>query len=101
MIVRFRAADFSGENVIHCKLLSDLYGTVTSLVGHFLRHEDLGMMDSFLITPEHGYRVESNTAQKGPTFATHLFTQHALSILGSFVAFVGVLGRLCSFFFFT
>eukprot|EP00040_Diaphanoeca_grandis_P014968 m.76082 g.76082 ORF g.76082 m.76082 type:complete len:677 (+) comp24857_c0_seq3:397-2427(+) len=34
LTVRFRTADFTGEALYHC---------------HFLRHEDLGMMDSFLI----------------------------------------------------
>lgn len=34
LTIRFRPAHFTGETVIHC---------------HFLRHEDLGMMDTFLI----------------------------------------------------
>lgn len=37
--VRFRATDFPGETMLHC---------------HFLRHEDLGMMDSILVMD--GYR---------------------------------------------
>ena len=35
LTLRFRAADFTGETIMHC---------------HFQRHEDLGMMDSFLVT---------------------------------------------------
>ena len=35
LTVRFRATDFPGETVLHC---------------HFLRHEDLGMMDTVLVT---------------------------------------------------
>ena len=34
LVVRFKPTDFVGETIIHC---------------HFLRHEDIGMMDSFLI----------------------------------------------------
>lgn len=34
MVIRFVAADFVGETVLHC---------------HFLRHEDLGMMSSFYV----------------------------------------------------
>jgi hypothetical protein len=34
LVVRFRAADFPGETILHC---------------HLLRHEDLGMMSSFYV----------------------------------------------------
>ena len=34
LVVRFRPEDYTGEIVLHC---------------HFLRHEDLGMMDTFII----------------------------------------------------
>jgi FtsP/CotA-like multicopper oxidase with cupredoxin domain len=37
---RFRAADYEGETVMHC---------------HFQRHEDLGMMDTYLVMNETAY----------------------------------------------
>jgi hypothetical protein len=37
---RFHAADFVGETMLHC---------------HFVRHEDLGMMDSYLVTDYESY----------------------------------------------
>jgi FtsP/CotA-like multicopper oxidase with cupredoxin domain len=37
---RFRAADYEGETVMHC---------------HFQRHEDLGMMDTYLVMNESAY----------------------------------------------
>ncbi|KAJ1456156.1 hypothetical protein M885DRAFT_564368 [Pelagophyceae sp. CCMP2097] len=42
LTVRFRVRDFPGETVLHC---------------HFLRHEDLGMMDTILV--KKGYRPGS------------------------------------------
>ena len=55
LVIRFVAADFSGEIVTHCQLMFDcLYELLFDfmyhfITGHFLRHEDLGMMDTFLI----------------------------------------------------
>jgi hypothetical protein len=40
--LRFRAADFPGETVLHC---------------HFQRHEDLGMMDTYLVMNESHYKT--------------------------------------------
>ena len=40
LVFRFRAANITGEHILHC---------------HFQRHEDLGMMDSFLVMNESGY----------------------------------------------
>lgn len=46
--VRFRATDFPGETMMHC---------------HFLRHEDLGMMDSILVMAGYRSRLDSSTAR--------------------------------------
>lgn len=40
VIFRFRAADYEGETVMHC---------------HFQRHEDLGMMDTYLVMNQTAY----------------------------------------------
>ena len=47
--VRFRITDFPGETVLHC---------------HFLRHEDLGMMDTILVTS--GKRSAATAAPSSP-----------------------------------
>ena len=45
---RFTAADFKGETILHC---------------HFLRHEDLGMMDSYLVTDYESYVQTAPTVE--------------------------------------
>ena len=44
---RFIAADYPGETVLHC---------------HFQRHEDLGMMDSYLVTDPASYSLINTAA---------------------------------------
>jgi FtsP/CotA-like multicopper oxidase with cupredoxin domain len=60
MNVRFVAADFPGETVIHC---------------HFLRHEDLGMMDSIYVCPAGQCPPASSvTPQQSSAFSVQLST---------------------------
>lgn len=49
LTVRFRASDFSGEHILHC---------------HFLRHEDIGMMDSIYVVD-----APSSSPTSSPTSA--------------------------------
>lgn len=51
---RFPAADFVGETMLHC---------------HFLRHEDLGMMDSYLVTDYASYLAGQPAPSAEPTEA--------------------------------
>lgn len=51
LTIRFMAADFVGETIMHC---------------HFQRHEDLGMMDSYLVTDKATY---DSVYTKAPTVA--------------------------------
>ena len=52
LVVRFRPEDYTGEIVMHC---------------HFLRHEDLGMMDTMLIV---GSDSEDSVPASTPTAST-------------------------------
>jgi FtsP/CotA-like multicopper oxidase with cupredoxin domain len=53
---RFRAADYEGETVLHC---------------HFQRHEDLGMMDTFLVMNRTAYdRYRRGATHPGETVSS-------------------------------
>jgi FtsP/CotA-like multicopper oxidase with cupredoxin domain len=50
---RFRAADYEGETVMHC---------------HFQRHEDLGMMDTYLVMNQTAYDDYMSTGDSLPPY---------------------------------
>lgn len=52
VVFRFRAANMTGEHVLHC---------------HFQRHEDLGMMDTYLVLNETAYEEweDANSPDEG------------------------------------
>jgi len=50
VVFRFRAANITGEHVLHC---------------HFQRHEDLGMMDTFLVMNSSAYSTWVRTDDEG------------------------------------
>lgn len=52
VIFRFKTSDYTGENVLHC---------------HFQRHEDLGMMNSFLIMDRASYSALVISPISSPT----------------------------------